>query len=730
MRHKQSFGHSSQALLEAVETLSNIAELHMDAPRVEREEQQIALEDMPIVFNAVHFLNEKNALKISKVVQTAFRTILGYLKRFYRKEYGKFIEHDSIEGIKTIMVLVGEAAKKLDTYFHLFLEKDIKSIKEFREYKELWNFYRRKIAPLGVQEYLTKWIKTLPIKTILDTSKEKVAFPASNDHFIDLEMVHKDKEYELLYIRKQDGSRFFHTHLLRNMKLITNFEEYFGASAQESMSKEFLYWEDVLAKHFAQAILKESMPAIDVFYNTFVQNTEIALANNIYNALIALMLAAYQNPELRLRGHKGASNYVEDFLRFMRNAISSSDYKKNIAHLEKEAHNSKCHISKVVEDIMRGLYAGTYLTSKLSTLLQEIRGLGKSELEHGIHAYDSLVQRLSHEYELLYQGTRFFSHAPLLRDVERLQEGYLTGFDPLLLKNMPTKVLKLISKGKHIDVLRIPTPTSQESIDKANINEEFKNFLRAYGNEKKLHLLFNMQDRNDWKEQARALAIEDLQKKEEFASTLSVISLGMHGDFYNQEHLYKEMNNASLFIEHLVEHVESANSGYFYPISIANTILLRFHKGLARGVHEVFFSGKEVLSREERLGFIELFHIFLVLKIIEIVQPDSCSFTCKDGIDFGLIATSELFLLLKYINDTRVSSAEEEFIQILIFALPLVLRGRLIFKERFARLKSFVKWIEKPQEEEAAQFRSSLLSFIVSLFDTGILRSTVEVSTS
>ena len=87
--------------------------------------------------------------------------------------------------------------------------------------------------------------------------------------------------------------------------------------------------------------------------------------------------------------------------------------------------------------------------------------------------------------------------------------------------------------------MRLPSPTPQEYIHEAHISEEYRTFLRATDQK---HLLINLQDRNSWKEGARAEALEHLQKERDFANQLTVVTLGVHGDFYLQKGAYRTMD--------------------------------------------------------------------------------------------------------------------------------------------------------------------------------------------
>src|SRR5574338_1356052 len=145
-------------LVEAVETLTSIADLQIDGPIAVAEKHEIELQDLPVIYRTVHWLHRRNAEKVLHVVRDTYKVILHYLRHFYKQEYGKLVKHESVEGIKTIMVLVGENKKKVDKYSRIFVGVNTGSVRETKEFRDLWAFYQRKIAPIAAQESLSKWI--------------------------------------------------------------------------------------------------------------------------------------------------------------------------------------------------------------------------------------------------------------------------------------------------------------------------------------------------------------------------------------------------------------------------------------------------------------------------------------------------------------------------------------------------------------------------------------------
>src|SRR5262249_29977232 len=154
----------------------------------------------------------------------------------------------------------------------LFQETNYKSVTEFKEYRQLQEFYVNRIARKVDEGLLGKWILGLsqgkfftPVPAVEDLPVEE--HPIETEHFyVDLETVKKDTEYELFFIRKEDGSRFFSPRLLRNIKLVCDFGEYFGETKKEDPLSDVKIWYDRIVYASARNILKSLNSKIDHFF--------------------------------------------------------------------------------------------------------------------------------------------------------------------------------------------------------------------------------------------------------------------------------------------------------------------------------------------------------------------------------------------------------------------------------------------------------------------------------
>jgi hypothetical protein len=165
-----------------------------------------------------------------------------------------------------------------------------------------------------------------------------------------------------------------------------------------------------------------------------------------------------------------------------------------------------------------------------------------------------------------------------------------------------------------------------------------------------------------------------------------------------------------------------ANAGYFFPNKINLGDLSAFIDGAFEAIHHIFFSSKNVLVRENRLDFIEIFYILLQLKLIEWLQPDSVSLTCKDGIDVGEANSVSIFAFLKLINNQEWSEEDWLHFNHMLYAPALLIRERIMLPERFNRMLSALKVVDNARYEFGSEnFAKISNEEFFHLFKTSIL---------
>lgn len=706
-RNKKNGG--GLTLVEAVETLSSIADLEVDPHIGIVSKHEMTIQDRPVSYRSVDWLQQQSADETVKMVKEVFLVILNYLKDFYRNEYRAVKDEQTLEGIKTIMVLVGEAAKKLDKYTALFHLTQEKSVTELKEYKQLQELYHNRIARKVDEGMLVQWIYALSRKAKADKGVKLVG-KVSNQvkHvYVDLESVKKDIEYELFFIRKEDGSRFFSPRLVRNLKLVNDFGSYF---AEETVGSHPLVsladWPDKYAYACAGSLLRTCRVHIERFYRRALQHKDNELVEALNKALLALYLCAQPN---HLSGSeassKTCSNYFCDFQMFLRQALHSRDYQHMVTYPPRKSSKLALTLLHLTQALCMSLY--TQLTG-LHELLPSVRDLiiqseEKRSLEHvqacaGSH---SLADKLAEEYAAMAKLVKNNPDGPINKILTALQDGEYRVFDPLMQGNIPSELYTLYVQDCKSRIMRWPSPTHQEFIHKCSVVDEFKAFLHAcnHGHAINKNLLINMQDRTSWKDHFRCMALEDLPHHESYVRHLEVISLAKDTEFYHQQAPYHLENHADIFMQLYKEQLLDEGCGYQFPDHVKKILAEQFIPRAMEGVHRIFFNGKNVLTRDQRLDFIEIFSLLLQLKVIDIAKPDVVGFTCKDGIDLGEAVACELYVFLKLLAQERMSENDRQLLDVILHGPSLLFRGRLMQPERFNRMLSTIKTLESAKSQ-------------------------------
>lgn len=725
MNSKDKHEGSVLTIVEAVETLSRIADMDLEHDVGFVKQPEKIPSTSPLIHRAIEWLPSGDVEASVKAVKETFRVILNYLHNFYEKEYHYISSPEITEGIKTIMVLVGEAAKKLDKYNALFHHHKAKSVTELKEYRRLQEFYLTRIAHKVDDGVLGKWIMALSKRMMVVPKPVKLAAKPKSlaTHvFVDLDGVKKDSEYELFFIRKEDGTRFFNPRLVRNIKLVCDFGDYFVEKQKEDDPVEsLLIWQDHHSHVIAKQILRSIMELADTFYRTTVKFQHGELEEYLSNALIALMLSGDSQNLIHDLTMKSSYDYMKDFQYFLRLALHSREYQKLIAYPPKKTEVEAVCLLELTQALCKTLFLHAQgdqnLVTRIVELIKEANAGISSEHSEAARASHLIWNHLASDYAALTKLMKHHPNGPLFKVLDLLENGSYNAFDPLLQNNIPNLLYSLYVDNKRIQNIHMAAPIYQEFIQKASIVEEFKTMLRALDpsvGEK--HLLINLQDRTSWREHARCVALEELQKVPDFADRLAVVTLAKDSEFYYQTAPYNDENHADRFIQHFKEQLMDENCGFFFPQEIKEALFPEFIDEVIRGVHRVFFSGKNVLIREHRMNFIELVYLFIEMKVIELVKPSSMSFTCKDGIDIGATASAQLYLFLRLLGEDGISERDIEQLNFILYAPALTVRERVVLSERFQRLLSVIKVIELSNEEFGRENFSRLVHEVFGLF--------------
>ncbi len=626
------------------------------------------------------------------VVKLTLRTVYEYLQSYYHKMHKAGDTKQLVDGVSTIMVLVGEAAKKLDRFGALFQQK----VTDFPEYKELQNFYKSHViresfrefakAPIhvekeGVLPEQVEWEKELQELLQEEEEVEEVA----GVHILnDIDLIKRDHLYELFYLKNEAGHDFYSLDLARHIKLACDFgeysEEYFG----EDPLLQIKNWEDRELHQLAKTILKAVKRPLEKFYEAAMRHKGVEGVILLHNACMSLMLAANPRNLIRQFALKGCHLYFADFLLHFRAALQNREYEKLVIYGPPTGKPFFNHYLDLVHAICYQLFTSTHDQEELRNAMRHLIERVEPKKAH------TLSDSLMHANHALTENLKLHPNGPVFKALDIVREDGERTFDPLMQGNLPTFEWTLKQNEREIHILRLPSPTVQQWINHAEISEEFKTFLRAFKPEEHL-LVLNFQERTSWKEHARVAVLEELGHHAEFADQLTVVTLATETDFYNQIGVYQDLGEAKAFIEQLADHLEDESTGYSFPAKVKKELFPNFISRLLEQIHKAFFEQKNTLSYLERLDFIELAYHFIELKLIELIRPTLLAFTSKDALDIGAEMSIELLALLTI---GRGKSLDFEKVQTLLFGPTLMQRERVIHPERFDRLYALVRLLE------------------------------------
>jgi hypothetical protein len=683
------------SVVEAVDNLSTMAEL--DLVSVEREKELIQ-KGLEGELEGIRWLSLHNADKKRDLVKQTFRVLFLYLEQLWTKNKEQLQDIATQRGIQAMMLLVGEAAQKMDRYTNLFKEvQSLGTITNLKEYQELQQFYLTKVVKKfqpSLQEE-EPWESKVAVD---QTAPADLSKPALRE----VEIVRRDSEYELFLIRGEEGRAFFTPQLLRHVRMVGECEEM--VKGDENPFPKVRALDVELAQVRARKILDLSANQIEAFYKVAMLHKDREYVAFLNKALMALMLAANSSNARGERPGKSSLNYLRDFHFFLRLALQCREYQK---HLVKEGQDDFGHVLISLSHVL----CLSFFTHSLSLdqAKQELKKLlqisyeGKP-LNVGREFWSSLADNDQH----LRAYLKRFANGPLLKALVQLrQEGKGTGFDPLAQSNFPMQLFALTGSEIDVSVLHLPSPTKQEWIHRAEIVDEFKAFLRALSSKytKRRHLLINHQDRSSWREAARSLAIENETAKTE---ALCVLTLPKDSDFYHQRGRYHDLNSAEEFIREFQAQIEKGEeAGFCLPKELSTKAMSEWSLKLMQTLHEHFFSARNVLPRQSRLDFIELFMQLYILKALERLKIDSMSFSCKDGIDTGAAAAAGFFAFLSMIRGDFGDEEADDFVW-LLYGPAMVNRERAIDSWRFHRVVNFLSLVDRERKEGLAKALGAL----------------------
>jgi len=668
----------------AMDNLAAIASIDLSAPGplglVKQTRLVTSEEDFPEA--DIFWLSGEGSEVVLEVLDATYRSIHQYLLQLSQDQTLNWDDEKMLHGVAATMALVGESAPTMQKYLEQRLGKTIDPIVERPEYQTLMHFY---------QKYFSQKMQSDEMHEVSDTELK------------DMDIVKSDREYELFYVCHEDGRPYYRPELLRHMRLASSFESD-GESFEEDPILQVRAMVDRDVQATAQQVLRECHGMTSEFFNTYRKMpAHHGLSHALSLSLLALFLAANPKNLLLNTSGKTALQYFTDFHTFLRGALAHEEYQKLIAYPPESSDTAARLLLDLAHALCRSLFfhPGGIKQETIALLYRTMRR-GSEKGKAALAKEDTLWTHLLRDDETYRALLSKFPSGPLLKILdlvrEREENEQQPVFDPLMQGNLPHWLFQTVVGNRQVDVLHVPSPTRQSLINKVEVLDEFKGFLRASAGK---HLLINLQDRTVWREFARAKALEDLQNTAEFHSVLAVVSIPKSTDFYLQTAEYLNLNKADEFLDALRAQLAAPEEcGFFFPAEVKASEIKAFVQETLPFIHKAFFDGKATLNRRAREDFIEIFYQFLVLKLIQEIKPVSVSFTCKDGVDTGAAQAASLYAFLKLLEGDLSKKEDQDYVRWLFYAPALLVRERSVDVERLTRSLTALERVDAALREK------------------------------
>jgi hypothetical protein len=689
----------TMSIVDAIDNLTNMADLDL----ITIQEFKRSLQEGKEVYFFSKWLDLHSDEATIDNIKATLRVIHDYLKESAKQDKEKIKDDKTQKGMRAMMVLVDEATHKIDRWTDLFSHKTVeRSIKECKEYQDLKEFYHKKLLKKirSKEEEKDLWLDALEEQIgEIGTFEEK--------GLKDLQTVKDDKEYELFLIKKEDGKPFFNRNLLRHIKLVHDFDVILSSEFHEDPFVQMQKIREKTAFESAKDLKQKIDSELKTFLKVYpyLKNSECYI--KLTYAFYALNLATSFYNLSEKQAKKGSDQYFCDFCYHLCDSFVASDYRAltdfHFDNLNQLMKDLLLFGYKLCVELFHHVTAKGPMVGFLNSLMGKV---GKGENEKFIESKQMWTGFLESNVHLRKVLSKY-PNGPLFKLLDHFHLAENSSFEPLLQQHMPNLLYKIESEHLTLDVLKIPSPTRQELINKAEGSLLFLNYLKGLPlikNHPKIFFI-NLQDRTSWQDAARCQYIESLHTKAEYRHQLAVATFAKDTSFYHQTEEYLTLHEAKDFKKLLKEQIHSAQEcGFYFIEDIDAKHITSFAHQCVELIHHHFFGDKESLSRKNRRDFIEIFYNFLLIKLLDIKKPTEGIFSCKDGVDTSATTSAGLYGFIKILSqDDSWSHEEVDFFLWMMHSSALLERERAVMQERFERVVQALAIVQAELEVNKAR---------------------------
>ncbi|MCB1213117.1 MAG: hypothetical protein KDK40_02355, partial [Chlamydiia bacterium] len=427
-------------LSEVTEALARFVDSYRDHNEV-LEPSESSLPPHECYDELIKAIRDNDRTGIKKLI----KELIGIIQTHFRQEAKNdqlFLNQETSEGMKSIMALVSDSVELFD---HILYKDQKRSITQWKEFKNLRKIYKERFSygkELPYSKYLLELTQQIFQK---DLSKHTSPIPEESiKHVaINMENIQKDYEYELLYMRKDNGTKFYDSTLVKNMRLIYGFQDYFYENSSESASHRVLEYRDTHYQLYAHELLSNIQPELAKYMRTGMKNSHSHLVKVLNCALFALHLAGNKYNTLVFQPIKHATKYFEEFLYYFRDALTSEEYRKIQTYSDTSRNKTYSACDRLIRTILSHLFDSQSHLACFHGLLDMLYQ-SEADSEESIKltknaSQYTLWEGLSAKLKILKSAFKSSSPYTIHQFLASLNEEKALAFDPWLQGNLPCK---------------------------------------------------------------------------------------------------------------------------------------------------------------------------------------------------------------------------------------------------------------------------------------------------
>ncbi|NBU62542.1 MAG: hypothetical protein EBS28_01940 [Chlamydiae bacterium] len=664
----------TEALLDAVDILADVVDIDLSSDESVQKGEKTA-----------------DALK------EKFTVIHNYLKDVNK---AKSVDQKLARGVQSIIQLASEAATKID---RILQQQGVKGerFSSSKEFTDLIGFYKETLKK-RFEESLEKeesWYKEWVEEDFDPVDIQRKGLR-------DLEIVTKDKHYELFFLTKEDGTRFYNKSLLRHLRLVADFEALLLDQKEEDPIVRMERIKDSSIAKAARSIKKSTRTLFQKWLQLASKRDQERIVRLFYQAYIALTFAAEPIHLIEQGGKKSCLSYFSDFQNYIRELLFDMGYGKLVDNPPDPSDRFSLYFLELVHALCFAIFSQKFDHERAISYIYQLIG---KELKKNRNTVDPSHLETYHEimeiHEILGKELNKHPSGPLFKVIEIFQQlDEHTVFDPYSLRNIGHRFFDLNYLDKKASIYLQPCPTMQERIDQAQPIPEYEAFLRSTLNDKENVLWINLQDRTSLEEFARCRELEKISLSAEFQPILSLLTLPVSTPFYLQSEDYLKLSEKKQFKKVFLDQLLSGiQCGFYYPADL--DVTKELFSSLIDAVEICNFKDKKELTRKNRLDWIETVYLLLILKAVEKTKPRHIVFISKDGVDVGAVTMAAFYALIKMLDSkSKWKEGEKELFISMHFLPALMERERIVDLHRLNRTISSISVLAANIEVKGGKF--------------------------